>query len=307
MISGIFWPVFVFSAIALFVIGTAYRVLSLSRQPVHLRWELSPIPHVKGRGSYGGSDFEEFEWWKGPRRRSLLAPLAYMAVEIFLLRSVFKNNKRLWPFSLGMHLGVYLIILTAPLYVAVAIILAGGMPSSDTNSLREVTYVLGVTGYLLGISGVLGLLVLRSVVNDLRSFTSASGYFNLAFLGAVFLSGINACLSLPDFTGTVGQYAKDLITLDPTISIPFLLSLHVIISILFLIYLPWTNMSHFIAKYFTYHSVRWNDAPRDAKMDTELRRLMGRPVSWSAGHVQADGDRSWIEIATEKATDEKTP
>ena len=35
--------------------------------PMHVRWELYPVAHEKGRASYGGSYFEEVDWWTKPR------------------------------------------------------------------------------------------------------------------------------------------------------------------------------------------------------------------------------------------------
>jgi hypothetical protein len=63
-------------------------------------------------------------------------------------------------------------------------------------------------------------------------------------------------------------------------------------------YLPLTDMAHFITKYFTYHAVRWNDAPQDKEMVKELHEMINQPVSWSAGHVRADGKRSWADLTT---------
>jgi nitrate reductase gamma subunit len=100
-------------------------------------------------------------------------------------------------------------------------------------------------------------------------------------------------------------FIKGLITLDASVTLTFSLSLHVVISLLFILYLPWTDMIHFIAKYFTYHEIRWNDAPQDEKMEKELRGLLAQPVSWSAAHVKADGKKSWVDITTKKTSDEK--
>src|SRR4030042_1622598 len=104
--SGIFWHVFTFSAILLFLVLAIYRVLDIIRKPVHLRWELAPIPHEKGKGKYGGSYLEEYEWWRKPRRHSHIAPIIYMLREIFLMRGVWKNNRSLWPFSSLLHAGI---------------------------------------------------------------------------------------------------------------------------------------------------------------------------------------------------------
>ena len=54
-------------------------------------------------------------------------------------------------------------------------------------------------------------------------------------------------------------FTRNLLTLDSAITVATPLAVHLIISLLFLIYLPLTDMAHFITKYFTYHAVRWND------------------------------------------------
>ena len=64
-------------------------------------------------------------------------------------------------------------------------------------------------------------------------------------------------------------------------------------------------MIHFVAKYFTYHAVRWNDEVKDEKMTEALNGLLEQPVSWSAVHVKADGRKNWAELAAEKSNDEK--
>ena len=100
-------------------------------------------------------------------------------------------------------------------------------------------------------------------------------------------------------------FVKGLITLDSGISVSVTMSVHLIISLLFLIYLPLTDMIHFIAKYFTYHEIRWNDAPQDERMEKEVHGLLAQPVSWSATHIKADGKKNWVDVTTEKMSDEK--
>jgi hypothetical protein len=59
-------------------------------------------------------------------------------------------------------------------------------------------------------------------------------------------------------------------------------------------------MSHFIGKYFTYHSVRWNDRalrPGD-RLERKLAEYLAYKPTWAAGHVGADGRRTWAEVAT---------
>jgi len=52
------------AAISVFLLGNLYRVVKAMRMPVHLRWDLYPIPKgPRDRQRYGGSYFEETEWW----------------------------------------------------------------------------------------------------------------------------------------------------------------------------------------------------------------------------------------------------
>ena len=59
--DGISW-LQIFSYISLFILiaGVAARAIKYASMPMHLRWELYPVPHEGKDGSY----FEELEWWK---------------------------------------------------------------------------------------------------------------------------------------------------------------------------------------------------------------------------------------------------
>jgi hypothetical protein len=72
-------------------------------------------------------------------------------------------------------------------------------------------------------------------------------------------------------------------------------------AFIFLAYLPFTQMMHFVAKYFTYHEVRWDDEPVEAgsKLDRELKKLLGQSPTWAGPHVRADGKKTWVDIATD--------
>jgi hypothetical protein len=67
-----------------------------------------------------------------------------------------------------------------------------------------------------------------------------------------------------------------------------------------LAYIPLTHMSHFVGKYFAYHSIRWNDDPnlRGSKHEQPIKEVLAYPVSWAAPHIQSDGKKSWAEVAT---------
>ena len=75
-------------SIAVFLAAVIYRAVKLSRLPMHLRWELYPVAHEKGRASYGGSYLEESDWWTKPRQSSLAGEMKVMLPEILLLAGV---------------------------------------------------------------------------------------------------------------------------------------------------------------------------------------------------------------------------
>ncbi|MGI9951742.1 nitrate reductase [Moorellaceae bacterium AZ2] len=72
-------------AFLFFVAGFAYRVLSWTRAPRHLHWELFPYP------------------------RTVQEQLREMLVEVVSLRSLKVHNRKIWLPSLLMHWGIYLI------------------------------------------------------------------------------------------------------------------------------------------------------------------------------------------------------
>ncbi len=297
--TGIFWSAFILSVIFIFVVIAVYRILTIIRLPVHLRWELAPIPHEKAKGGYGGSYLEEYEWWRKPRRRSHIPSIIYMLQEIFLMRGIWKNNRSLWSFSLLLHTGIYLFVITLLLYIINAIFIVTGVPDSILNVFQKITSVAALAGYIAGGLGAISLILKHRLDSNYRPFTTFSMYFRLTFLGAVFISGIWAWATSVAFASETSQFVKNLITLNSGITAAPPLAAHIIISLLFIIYLPFTDMLHFITKYFTYHAVRWNDELINERMDEKLRELMTQPIDWSAPH--AGSGKSWAEIAAGKS------
>ena len=60
-------------ALGVFAVGCGAKALRYLRMPMHVRWELYPVAHEKGRAHYGGSYFEEVDWWTKPREVEKLA------------------------------------------------------------------------------------------------------------------------------------------------------------------------------------------------------------------------------------------
>ena len=63
---------------------------------------------------------------------------------------------------------------------------------------------------------------------------------------------------------------------------------NIVLSVLFLAYMPFTRMVHYVAKYYTYHKIRWDDEPntRGSKLEGKINKLLTQTESWSAPHIR---------------------
>jgi nitrate reductase gamma subunit len=287
--------------IVIFLATFLYKTRKMAKLPIHLRWELAPVPHEKGKSHYGGSYLEEYDWWTKKREKSLLDEAIYMGKEIFFLKGVFENNKKLWYLSFPFHFGMY-VLTTAAILTFILSVLPATFFVNEGSIAGSFIELLAAVGFFIGIIGTLGLLARRIFDPNLKSYTSGSAIFNLFFLLALFLSGFVSIFSTPDFYGEMTAYAQSLLFADTTGMISGVVALHCIITLVFLAYLPFTKMLHFLAKYFTYHDVRWNDSPMigNKKMQQEVIDLLNQKVTWAAPHLNADGKKNWVDIATEE-------
>jgi nitrate reductase gamma subunit len=303
---------------AVFVAAIVARAVKISRLPLHLRWELYPVAHEKGRASYGGSYFEESDWWTKPRESSLVGELKVMVPEILLLAGVWEHNRKHWLRTFPFHFGLYLLAgLIGLLLVGGAAAVAGVSVSADGGllgkTLHHLTYVLGYAGLALALAGTLALLARRSLDPDYREYTKKGDYFNLAFFAVTLVTALAAQgLTDPYFTG-LRSYFTRLITFDfspadgAAASPTGLIAVEIILASLLVAYVPLTHMSHFFTKWFMYHDVRWNDEPnlRGGKIEHRIGEALQYPVSWSAPHIRGDGKKTWADVATEGVEEKK--
>ncbi len=293
------WPLLALTyfSLAVFTVGVALRAAKYARAPMHLRWELYPVPHEKGKVRYGGSYFEDPDWWSRPRETSLAGEIKAMLEEMLLIRSLWHRNRPQWYVSFPFHGGLYLLIgLIVLLLCGAASTAAGLLPLAGI--LRGLATPVGAVGLIAATGGALGLLVRRMVDPGLRTASNAADYVNLLVLLASFLTAGYAWLAVDsDFAG-LGRYLWGLLTLSP-VAAPGPILAEVAVASTLLLYLPFTHMTHFVAKYFTYHQVRWDDRPSrgDPTVATRMAANLTRPVPWSGPHIQPDS--SWGEVATE--------
>jgi len=287
--------------LAVFLVAGFLRTVKIARLPVHLRWELAPVPKEKTRGRYGGSYLETFEWWKHPREESTLAELRYMLEEILFLKALWKHQRRLWWWSFPFHVGLYVLAGALALTLLGGLMAAVGVAGPGWGLLSSGLPVLAGAAYALGALGALGLLVSRLARPDLRVMTTRVAFFNLALLLAVFATGAVAVLTVADFPARAVGLAHALLTATPPVDVPTALTVHAVVSLAFLAYLPFGQMMHFVAKYFTYHQVRWDDRPLEpgGRIECEVQELLQQPVSWAGPHIGANGRKNWVDVATE--------
>jgi nitrate reductase gamma subunit len=171
--------------------------------------------------------------------------------------------------------------------------------------------VIGGAGLVLGILGAIGLF-LRRRGRELRDYTAPADLFNLVFFIIAFGVALATFIGFDRDFSMVGAFVTNLVTFnlapvaDGTGGL--LLALSVILLAVLVAYIPTTHMSHFIGKYFAYHSIRWQDEPNlpGGKEEKTIEELLSRPVTWSAPHIGADGKKSWLDVTLEDGKDETT-
>ena len=302
-------PILIYTAAAIFLMGNLYRFIRIARMPVHLRWELYPVPHESRlKRRYGGSYMEEDDWWTKSMNPNRAGELGVMLPEILLLKGVWEHNRPLWFWSWLMHWGLYLLVAAAALFVVGA-----GWEAAGYGVVARGGGMLGGGFYLaataclwaaftIGIIGAVGVIILRLFSRKLRLFTSFGTLFNLALILAIFALGLMSLLAERDAVRQIFAWTRQLVTLAPPPQLDGILTAFLTLLGVFLVYFPFTHMTHAFLKWFTYHSVRWDDAPlaMTAKLNRRIDKALHYPVSWSAPHIRGDGKKTWVDVATEE-------
>ncbi len=297
--------------VLIFLSVVVYRVVAYFRLPIHLRWELYPIPHEgKEKAAYGGGYLEDTDWWKKPRQTSKLHELIYMIKEIAFLKATWENNRGLWYVSYPFHLGLYMVAAFVLLLLLASGLQALVQPAATESLLQQwllgIASVLGPLGFILCLAGAVGLFLKR--INDpaLRNYSSLSHYFNLAVFALVSVLGLLTWLVVDPGLQMTSTVMANLLSGNFQAVPSALLGSTLALGCLLLAYIPLTHMSHFFMKYFLYHDIRWGDESRFERKDVDkkLQVVLNYPVKWSAPHISGDGSRTWADIATQNPTEE---
>jgi nitrate reductase gamma subunit len=300
-------PIITYASIAVFVIAVIARFVKFKSMPIHLRWELYPVPHEVGKSRYGGSYLEEFEWWTKKRESSMAQELAAMIPEILFLKGVWEHNRSQWIRSFPFHFGLYMLIGLVVLLLVDGIARAAGVEISANGSglgiaLYHLTYFVGWVGFSLALLGSVLLLGRRLFNKNYTEYTKGADYFNLVFFIFTLAVGVSAHATIDPYFIGLQAYFQNLVSfnLAGEGSAFNLSTLEIVLASLLAAYIPLTHMSHFVGKFFMYHDVRWSDEPniRGGEIEKKVQEVLAYPVSWAAPHIRGDGKKNWVDVAT---------
>jgi nitrate reductase gamma subunit len=292
--------------VAYVVIVAVYtvKVVGWLRLPPHIRWDLYPVIHEENY-RYGGSYYEQQEWWTKPRPKNRLRSILYSLKDNLYMGEYYKRNPLYWLFLLPWHLGFIFIIAFHILCFFAAAAMVGGLEiGSASASLagKVFYYILLTTGgfaFITGTFGSIGMIFIRLADRSLRIYSMPMNFFNYLFFLIVYGSGLLAWLILDPTLVEYRAYWLGLITLSPPALHPMTV-LHIILFDIFLIYLPFTRSTHYITRILAYFYIRWDDEPnqRGSKLEGQINKLLAQQISWEAPHI-ATG-KTWVEVATDQ-------
>jgi nitrate reductase gamma subunit len=294
-----FWlNLIVYLSLLFCIVVCTSKIVKYSRMPMHLRWELYPGPREAKRAKTG-SYFEELNWWTKPRSKSNLEEFKFIGREILKFQLYYRTNRSYWYKVYPFHLGVYLLVVWIALLVLSAVFPILGLPVSISSGtiwgsfVYYLTIITGGTGLILAVYGSISLIIKRATDEDLRAYTARIDYINLSFILIILFCYLCGWLIFDSEFSHLRNIVTGIISVKFDYNINAFYGLAIVLNCMFLIYMPFTRMMHYMAKYFTYHKVRWDDEPsiKGGKLEKKVIRLLNRYVSWSAHHI-ATG-KSW--------------
>ncbi|MDA8442035.1 MAG: nitrate reductase gamma subunit [Peptococcaceae bacterium] len=280
-------------SIVLFVGLSVYKAYQLAKLPLHGRMDLYPVPKEKGY-EHGGSYYEELSWWSKPREVSHMTEIVEMLKEILFIKTLFENQRPFWWLSYALHLGIYFLMAWTILLVAGAVTILNGILVAATSPsiwgllIYYLTFATGILGLILATLGS-GLLIVRRLFdNTLKKYTTPQEYFNLALIFVTLVTGIFVWGSDLSFQ-TAREATAKLLTFTSFPADP-LVTLNIILVGIMLTYIPLSKMSHYVGKYFTFHTVLWDNSPnlKGSAIEQQVKKATAyRPTtSWSAPHIK---------------------
>lgn len=269
--------------------------------PRHLRWDLYPIPHLGSEGSkYQKIDFHE----KAPVFH-IADEGKYLGQEMLFIKKAFVNNRRLWVGSWPLHVGIYLSGFWLALLLIGGVMEISGMPVDVATAVslgwivKQMTIIVGVTGFSAGLLGALILIWLRYTDEELRYMADFVTYINLYLMLVVFGTGLIVWFTVDPVFHIIRLQTAALLTFSGASVNSMPIVFEMIAFGLFICYLPFSRMMHFAAKYFFYHNIIWDDEAMKAgsKLEQEVNSYLKYQLTWKASHISSGG--SWVDQVAE--------
>jgi nitrate reductase gamma subunit len=260
--------------LVVFFIGICIVWRRYSRMPLHLRWDLHPLPEEGIQLKTDG---------KSPGKLAIaVAEIRFALREGLLFEQCFKSNRSIWYATYPFHLGVFLSVLWS-----ILLFISSVSGIGDWWIAKALIIGSGSIGLILGTVGGLALIGKRLLDSNLRIYTSAREYINLVILLVIFLLGLFTWIGWDSDFALSRQYTRSLVTLSPLPPAEWPFWFTAVILSLFIASLPFASMKHGIAKFFTYHQVRWDNEPnvRGGQLEHRIEKLMTSTMTWSAPHI----------------------
>lgn len=296
---------FSYFSFVFFVLALVFNMKKYAWTPVHLRWELYPVPGEEEHG-HGGSFLERVDWWRGKIKVNMASELNELFQEMLFIKRLYRSKRRFWVLSFLFHGGIYLILGWFVFIFIGGLEVLLRLPAASLlyAAVFYITMALGYAGISAATVGGIGLAVKRYHDSKLRDLSSPVDYFNLLFALAVMVSGIFA-LAYDPFFNTARAFMAYLLSGAGYIfpfSYPLVIYPATVVQLVllccFLIYVPFSRLTHFLGKYFTYHKVLWNSQPsmQLEKFDSryDLSGNLDMPIPWSAPHIPAG--KKWRDL-----------
>jgi len=287
------------------VVMTILKISKYARAPMHLRWELYPVPSEEEH-KHGGSYLERPEWWKTDIKEEKGSELIDMLKEMIFIKRLYNSKRTQWYFSFLFHGGIYLLLIW---FVAIFIGSLFELLKITSGIIFTVFFyaslVLGYMGIFVTFIGAVGLIALRATDKRINYLSAPVDYFNLSLISLIMLSMVFSLFYDPYFNYARSFLAylisgNGLLIYFKQPALPVASSITVLLVCLFLLYLPFTKMTHFLGKYFTYHKVQWDSRPNmvagrfDEKKSELIKKNLDFTVTWDAPH--APKGKRWNEV-----------
>ena len=299
-------------ALAAFIVLAVTKIQGyLKASPLHVRWEIYPVPHEGKKAQYGGSFMETSNWWTKPRHIEHIWDIVGIFKEVLLLEATFKHNHSLWFRTYPFHFGLYMLM--GGIIILACTVLCGMLGASPIwGSVQEmggiVTFVHNVLSavLLIGAFGLVGggiaLIQRRRTDAGLKVYTTKEHYLNIGVFVLFGLCTLAAWAFNADYVTMAATFMHNFFTFTFEPIDSFFFTVSMLCGFFVMIWIPITNMQHLLLKYFMYHDIRWGDKPlQESKQDqdTIVNELLKYKVTWSAEHIAGDGNpKTWLDVAT---------